>query len=99
MLRCCGEKTKEKTHGFNIPVAETRDCLPGAATTLLHKFHHFLHNRHAFLAAELFHHGDVLFAEFLFSTVLHKLLHHAEVGFPVAAAALLHHLVHDQTAQ
>ncbi len=79
MLRCCGEKTKEKTHGFNIPVAETRDCLPGAATTLLHKFHHFLHNRHAFLAAELFH--------------------HAEVGFAVAAAALLHHLVHDQTPQ
>ena len=29
------KKTDEKTHGFNIPVAETRDYLPGSATTLL----------------------------------------------------------------
>jgi hypothetical protein len=41
----------------------------------------------------------LFFAEFLFSTVLHKLLHHIEVGFAVAAAASLHHLVHHQIPQ
>ena len=98
-IRCRWQKTNKKTHGLNIPVAETRDYLRGFATTLVHKLHHFRQIRIAFLAAEPFHHGDLFFAKFLFSTVLHKLLHHVEVGIAVVAAALLHHLIHHQTPQ